>query len=42
MKEMKGKDKHTVVKEKEGNTKCDNQTIKVAPKVEKTKVFKTG
>ena len=35
-------DKNTVFKEKEGNSKCDNQTIKVVLRVEKTEVFKTG
>ena len=25
---MKGKAKNTVIKDKEGNSKCDNQTIK--------------
>ena len=39
---MKGKDKNTAIKEKEGNSKCDSQTIKVAPRVEKTEVIKTG
>ena len=41
-KEMKGKDKNIVIMEKEGNRECSNQTIKVAPRVEKTEVFKTG
>ena len=38
---MKGKDKNIVIKEKEGNSKCDNETIKVTPRVEKIEVFKT-
>ena len=41
-KEIKGMDKNTVIKEKEGNSKCDNQTIKAVLRVEKTEVFKTG
>ena len=39
---MKGKDKNTVIKQKKRNIKCDNQTTKVARRVEKTDVFKTG
>ena len=41
-KEMKGKGKNTAIEGKEGNSKCDNQTINVAPWVEKIEVFKTG
>ena len=41
-KEIKGMDKNTVIKEKKGNSNCDNQTIKVVLRVEKTEVFKTG
>ena len=39
---MKDKGENTVIEEKEGNIKCDNETIKVAPRIQKIDVFKTG